>query len=491
MIRWTGLCFLLVFSVFKAWGIGAISYSNVFYIVDKDTPQPYIEVYWQVDPNTIKFDNDEKGHLVANIRTEVTVTRNENDTITHDLYMLKTTPAASIEAARFQNIIDLQRYKVSPGSIQVHIKLTDKVTDTTSVYEETLDIDVPPPTAEAFYSGIQLIDTAYSADNATGIFLKNNNVQVPLCANFLDDYRVNLHYYTELYGTKKLDKEQLPIIQQVYISKKEFDYPVLELSKADTLQPATVVPVLGRFRIDILPSGNYYVNIILRNASGTILTQQSVFFQRSNPHPVQLKKDSDTANEPVFEDVTVLNLEETFVWKYTPPQLMAILKMMLPISTPNETSNIRSFLKKPDATYMKYFIYNFFKSRYPADPDKGWENFTKQVKEVNKLFGTGSRPGYETERGMIYLKYGEPDQRYTVQNEQGALPYEVWQYNAPGKQSRPGAFLFYNPGFTLGEYVLLHSTVIGEKRNTNWRNQLYPNGASESSLNSRAAQTFQ
>ena len=43
----------------------------------------------------------------------------------------------------------------------------------------------------------------------------------------------------------------------------------------------------------------------------------------------------------------------------------------------------------------------------------------------------------------------------------------------------------------VNEYTLLHSTVKGEMRNTNWRANLYTNGGAGNSLNSRAEQIFQ
>ena len=141
-------------------------------------------------------------------------------------------------------------------------------------------------------------------------------------------------------------------------------------------------------------------------------------------------------------------------------------------------------------TYMRYFIYNFWKAR-SNDAEDGWKGYTKRVKEVNKLYGSSMKPGYETDRGFTQLKYGEPDQRYVVSNEEGALPYEIWQYNAIDNQNGDGVFLFYNPGFMINEYLLLHSTVLGEMRNTNWRSLLYKSGSSRNNLNSRAEQVLQ
>src|SRR5207253_172411 len=142
-------------------------------------------------------------------------------------------------------------------------------------------------------------------------------------------------------------------------------------------------------------------------------------------------------------------------------------KMLMPVSTPLEHASIESFLKRPEETYMRYFLYNFWKNRNEKDPAREWEKYTDKVREVNKLFGGDTRPGYETDRGFIYLKYGKPNERIIVENEAGSLPYEIWQYNAPGKQNRPGAFLFYRPGSMVSDFRLLHSTVQGEVRNNN------------------------
>ncbi len=488
MIRQIGLCLLLLLSGFTSYAINALPAYTIFYLpaVDGTTPKPYIEFYWQVEPKTVQFNKNADGYWVSKIKTEIQIST-DTGVIVQDKYYLQTTPATSIEAAELQNIIDLHRHTLPGGKIYISLKLSQDENRDVYTYEDSITLQEQN---DIFYSELQLIDTSYETDLTDNIFLKNGNLQIPLCADFLDNYRKLMHYYIELYGTEKVDTSALPLIQTTSISKKENSFVIYDLKQIDTITPAEVVPILGDFRIDVLPSGNYYLNTVLKDGNGKKLAGRSMFFQRINLKPVKLT-DSTTDDSTVFENVNVFDLSNTFVTKYTPSQLMAILKMLLPISSPNEENSINTFLKKPEETYMRYFIYNFWKARNKQDPEKEWKAYSKQVKETLKLFGSSMQPGYETDRGFMYLKYGPPDQRYTVQNEQGALPYEVWQYNSPGKQSNQGAFLFYNPGFMINEYRLLHSTVIGEVRNTNWRSLLYVNGSQSNNLNSRAEQIFQ
>jgi hypothetical protein len=69
------------------------------------------------------------------------------------------------------------------------------------------------------------------------------------------------------------------------------------------------------------------------------------------------------------------------------------------------------------------------------------------------------------------------------------LPYEVWQYNSLPKNGN-ALFLFYKPGNGLGNYELLNSTVLGEKRNMQWRSLLYMNGVNNNNIASKAEYYF-
>src|SRR6185295_19538701 len=103
-----------------------------------------------------------------------------------------------------------------------------------------------------------------------------------------------------------------------------------------------------------------------------------------------------------------LDLRATFVSRFEMPQLRAILKMLLPAAEPAEESAIKGFLDRPDELYMRYFIYNHFSNINKGDPAKAWKQFSDVVREVNRLYKSGSTMGYETDRGIIHLRYGAP-----------------------------------------------------------------------------------
>lgn len=487
MLRSATLCLLAFFSCFSTYAIEAVVSHTIFYTHKNDSAKnAYLELYWQVDPSTVGFTTNENGKLVANIKTEISFTAAEGNIIAKDKYVLQTNPTDSAQVL-YQNILELHRYKLPPGKVKVSMVLTD-VSNASKQFTYADSIMVDTPSSGVFYSGVELVDTAIDNGNES-LFFKGGKQQIPFCINFYNDDRGKLHYYAELYNMDKVAKDLYPLRQQIYISKKPYEIKATNQVNLDSFKEGlSFLPVSGTMDLSTLGSGNYYLSIILQAKDKQKLAATSLFFQRSNKNPVTpvtSKEDSSGG----FEKVEVMNLDQTFLKKYSTAQIKAILKMLMPISSPLERNAENNFMKRPEDGYMRYFIYNFWKSRNQTEPEKEWLLYVEKVKEVNKLFGSGVLPGYETDRGYIYLKYGKPNETITVENETGTLPYEIWQYNAPGKQHSPGSFLFYRPGFMISDYKLLHSSVNGEMRNTGWRSTLFTSGSASSS-NSRAEQYF-
>lgn len=439
---------------------------------------PYLDLYWQIDPHSLLF-YKEDSVFKCRIETLIEIS-DRNGIAATDHYVLETKPTASAAAALNQTIIELKRIPLIAGDYKITLTLHDLANPTADVFKDSIIIESPFNTPTL--SGVQLIDTAVAASNiAPNPFLRNGQLQFPMCAAFMDENRKKIQYYAEAYTDAAFAGM---IISKVFISRKAMETPINKLEHTDTLAESTIHPIAGSLSLRSLSSGNYYLNILLQDSMGKHLSQRSIFFQMINTHPEAIKiTDADTGlGLPKFVD-----LSKIFVSKYTKPQVRAILKMLLPIASPQEKRNINEFIAKPDDMYSRYFIYNFWLQRNRLNPEEDWKKYTDRVKQANKLFGSSLLPGYETDRGIIYLKYGEPTDRIIVTNESGALPYEVWQYNVMEHQTN-GIFLFASTGVIMNDYKLLHTTVNGELHNRRWRTTLYANGTGDALTNSRAEQ---
>jgi GWxTD domain-containing protein len=63
-----------------------------------------------------------------------------------------------------------------------------------------------------------------------------------------------------------------------------------------------------------------------------------------------------------------------------------------------------------------------------ADPTELMEEYYRRVEYSNEKFST-NRPGWENDRGRIYIRYGEPTDVERHPFESGSRPYEIWFYS--------------------------------------------------------------
>jgi GWxTD domain-containing protein len=486
-----GLVFLFLTCFSRAFALEAVVAHNVFYF--PDSGKAYTEIYWQINPGTLHYLRNEARAIYGIARADISFTI-EGKTVGEDHIYFKTEPVASADDIASQNIMDFHRYMVPSGLVNVHLRITD-LSDTTNKYNYSDTFNVLPPTAGPYYSGVQLIDTIYRSSAETR-YLKNDQQQIPICTNFYDEDRNFIHYYFELYNADKISKDDYPLVQKVFISRRLNEGVLTKFAISDTVRPGSLKPYYGTFPINSLASGNYYINTVLYNSSNVVLASGATLFQNFKKYNPKNDTDGRNAVAPIFSKMETIDLAKTFLAKYNTNQLKVILKMLLPTVNAADAQTITGFLKKEDDMYMRYFIYNHFLAINKDNPADAWKDYSEKVIEVNKLFGTsanGSR-GFETERGAIYLRYGRPKDRVVVENEAGALPYEIWQYEeitTPNKRHmRNGLFLFYRPSDVAQDYKLLHSNVSGEMQNTRWRDFLYVNGSGGNNGNSRAEQYF-
>ncbi len=476
-------CFMLLLagSPSVALALEATMSHAVFYMPDpiyKGNMNPYVEAYWQVNPKTLHYNTDTAKGIIARIKTDVLIFNDTGGLVKEDHYIYQTVGKARVEDLQALNILELKRYFITRGFTRIELTLTD-VNDTNNKCSVTDTFTVPPKTNGPFFGGPELIDTSFAADARTP-FRKHGAQYIPLCISFYENYRSSLNYYGEIYQFSNVAGIDYPLTQSVYISKKQNQSPYEKYLRLDTLSDSSRGFFDGSFDISDLPSGNYYLNFSIGDRGHNTLAHRSIFFQRMNTLPPKVSTAAaKAARDTMVDNINVLDLEKTFVAKYDNNHLKAILKMLLPVSNPVATRAIQSLLKKPDDLYVRYFIYNHFVGINKAKPEKAWKEYAEKVKEVNKMYGSNGRLGYETERGFMYLRYGPPSENIPVLHENGALPYELWQYNLltdmTGKHVSNAVVLFYKSSETDFDFRVLHTNIPGELHNIGWRSFLFTN----------------
>ena len=93
------------------------------------------------------------------------------------------------------------------------------------------------------------------------------------------------------------------------------------------------------------------------------------------------------------------------------------------------------------------------------------------VSYVQERFGSKQVKGYKTDRGRVYLQYGQPNDIKEIPSDPVTVPYEIWHYYYLDDQTNV-KFVFYDPSLVGNDYELLHTNKYGETHDPNWKMKL-------------------
>lgn len=410
---------------------------------------PYLETYLNINSASVNYRPAKKLYQ-ARIEVLITIKKNEK-IIYYDKYNLMS-PEAN-DTTHVNNFLDQQRIKLSDGSYELTIAMTDKNSEDHS-YDVTQKIDVEFPENKITVSDIEFIDS-YKTSAAENNYSKNGYELIPFTGNFYGAADKTLTFYVEFYNTDKILGDS-PWLIYYYITQYRKKEIVADLTGFSRQQPVPLKGYLAQIPLSTLSSGNYELNVEAKSKTNEVLASKKIFFQRSS---------GNAADEYSAPDI---NMASTFVSNYTSRDtLKEYLNCLYPIATTSEQQYIDNQTAIADVSQMQYFFYRFWNKRNAADPESEWMSYREDVKKVNSNYGTRIQKGYKTDRGRVYLQYGPPNTITQYNSEPNAYPYEIWHYYKLNNQSNR-KFVFYNKNTSTNDYSLLHSDANGEVHEQRW-----------------------
>ena len=121
-----------------------------------------------------------------------------------------------------------------------------------------------------------------------------------------------------------------------------------------------------------------------------------------------------------------------------------------------------AFLKLTADEEREKFIEQFWARRNPtpgASANAFQEEHYRRIAYANKHWGMASTPGWQTDRGHMYIVYGPPEEIEShPQPAQGVSPFEDWRYYHVAGTGGGGFFTFIDRT-GRGDYRLAPSTA--------------------------------
>ena len=97
-----------------------------------------------------------------------------------------------------------------------------------------------------------------------------------------------------------------------------------------------------------------------------------------------------------------------------------------------------------------------------------YRTYLQRIDLCNQRYSTMGKQGWKTDRGRVYLLYGEPTEIERYPNQLETRPYEIWQYT----EIEGGVNFVFADLTGFSDYTLVHSTKRGELRDDNWQRRI-------------------
>ena len=432
-------------------GLSAVDVSITTLTFKQDGP--YLEIYSRVIGNSVQFVPAKLGSsdYKANIEFLVVLKR-QDELIAADKFIM-----ASPLLKNPSDFWDLRRYPMEPGNYQLELSYVDKnnISDTLN-YKENIIIDEE---SEGVTGSDLLLMSDISSEKEEYAFQKAGFSFEPPAYNMFGSKDEMLIFYTELYNIPQdLETYYYSYVIRDNTSGEYMTKPGFKKLKTDNTQQ-----IMENFSIADLASGNYELEFEVKDKQMTSHYKAVSHF--AVHHPLVDYRSTITKDE---------TYETSFVQILSEGEVNYGLKAIFPRVTGDHSGLLAELIWDDDVEAKRYFLYNFWSQFSKENSSDIYNKYMSVAKAVDKRFYNNVGHGFETDRGYIFLKYGQPNDIVSVEDEPSAPPYEIWIYNELQETKQTNVkFLFYNPTIVTNDYVLLHSTCRGEINNPQWEVKLY------------------
>lgn len=433
-----------------------ISYAN--FNAPGNESSPYIETYITFDKSSLVYIKGANGEYNATIN--ITVMFKQGESVKNFGKYSLSSPSVTDTTNISGFFMDMQRYSLDNGTYTLEVTLEDENNKGASPFkvEDQFVIDFPETFSISSILGLESYSQAADGSSTA----RHGYELIPMMMPFYPETVNKLSFYAEIYNAKKQLGENEKYLLNTYICTFESSTKLTNFYFTKRMTAKDIDVIINNMDITNLPSGNYYLVLEARDRNNEVIGLNRYFFQRSNP-------------DYQIDESIMANIDISSVFSGKINNIDTIreyIKTIAPISTMVEKEYAQQLLKSDDITTMQQYFYTFWASRNKVTPEQAWLDYYAQVLRVNASFNTITSKGYESDRGIVFLKYGAPDRIVQSYNEPGAYPYEIWHYYQLGTQ-RNKKFVFMTLDLATNDFKLIHSDAIGEINNFRWTTEIY------------------
>ncbi len=360
------------------------------------------------------------------------------------------------------NLVGQKTFFLPIGQYNAQVKVTDKHDSSTSDQTEFKILARKFAENKISISDIELANIIEKAGkNAPKDMFYKNTLRVVPNPN-LEFYGKDpfCKAYLEIYNAQKYAPEGFTLKYKILNSseKEMFTVPRKKKSAANGIVDYVEIP------IELLPTGAYYLKALIqyehKGKTDSALSRQKFYFINPDMSPREHTQfvESSSFEQSVFSTMSA----ERVRIEYEKAKYIAAAK----------EKDKYEMLSTVEA--KQRFLYRFWQNRDPKEEtpvNEKYVEYQNLADYADTYFSSGiKQAGWRTDRGRVLLKYGMPTQRDKNPSKDYNRAYEVWYYD----ELQGGVRFYFVDIYSSSDYILVHSTLMGEIYNPDWYDQYVP-----------------
>lgn len=418
--------------------------------IQGDTSNAYVEIYYSLHRNQLKYHPAENGY-VSLVDFKLLLSDEAGkllDTLSWRAGS-RVSKLSELESSDFL-ITDMVGEKIPHGRYTVDLYVTNEA----QTGHSNFVMNVP-----SFGNALSLstIELAYKIEpDSVGKFVKSGDTVLPNPSRqFLQDNNV-IYLYAEGYGLDTTSTADTGYTVALSILSPD-GQPVKTIPPFTHRKPGESAVIRTGFSIAALKPGEYNLKVSLADGPDTVFTARDFSVLASRTMMRQAYQQSVLNDFPEANRITSEEDADKF------------RNEIIYIAAPDELK----FYDSLNLTGKAGFQRDFWASRNP-EPSSSINQYEiehyRRFKYANSVFSRfqGNLPGWKTDRGRVYVLYGEPSDIERYPSSLEARAWERWWYTG----LEGGVYFIFVDIQDTGDYQLVHSSKQNEIQDYNWQEKV-------------------
>lgn len=418
-----------------------------------DTTSSYVEIYYSFSQNNLKLiKTDTMNYVEGLLNINISDSSSSKPVLKKEWKVINSVT----DTTENKSLVGVLGFVIPLGRYKLEVTGED-ANDSTKVVHLADNLHVK----QFIGKHVEISDLQFASrivqdsQNKKSIFYKNTYEVVPAPSAVFGGNQGALFFYSEIYNLKTLkDSKPIKLERLIFNSSGK----VMARKEVIIGHEVNSRVEVGVFPVVNLPTDSYTLEEVLMDSTSKVGISSSKRFYVYNPQ--KLIKDTTVANNS--------NIYNSQFSVMTAEELDDIFQKAKYIATQEE---INKYSKLKTLEGKRQFMYEFWKSR-DTDPSTSknefYEEYMKRVRISNQKYGSLNTPGWKSDRGRVYIMYGEPSEIDRYPNQSNTKPYEIWHYN----NIEGGVIFVFADLNGFSQYTLINSTKKGEVRDDSWQSRI-------------------